>query len=169
MLGDMAQASMQLPPDIAAAAAQAGGAAAAAIASGGAVNAASLTDADREAAVDGLWTVLSSAEADTRSRADSSLVYPDGAVRGPGGGAVAAAAVTHLSDTGFFEGAFRSDFVRGWVRAFKTGAAHLPGGVGALAEVRAQLRMRARGVGEPRAPAPHERLVRVLVRARVSE
>ncbi|GIL77114.1 hypothetical protein Vretifemale_6670, partial [Volvox reticuliferus] len=133
ILGDMAHAGMQLPVE--STAASGGGVAAAAAAAGGGLNAANLTEADREATLEALWTVLSTAEADARSRADSGMMYPDGAVRPPGGGSVSPSAVTHLSDSGFFEGAFRSDFVRAWVRAFKTGAAQLPGGLGALAEM----------------------------------
>ncbi|EFJ45415.1 hypothetical protein VOLCADRAFT_94255 [Volvox carteri f. nagariensis] len=137
IVGDMAHAGMQLPVDSAAAAAGGVGGAGGAGGGGGGggLNAATLTESEREAALEALWTVLSTAEVDARNRADSSLVYPDGAVRPPGGGMVSASAVTHLSDSGFFEGAFRSDFVRAWARAFKTGAAQLPGGLGALAEM----------------------------------
>ncbi|GFR42106.1 hypothetical protein Agub_g2949, partial [Astrephomene gubernaculifera] len=156
MAAAMAKAGMQLPYTSADAPS---GLLAAASGGGGGNNPGA--EADREGTTEALWAALLAAEADARLRADPGTVFPDnwrGGAGGAGGGGAAAAGggagaggaaaggggagggsaaatagITHVSDGGFVEGAYKSDFVRAWVRAFRTGAAMLPA-TGALAE-----------------------------------
>ncbi|KAG2495312.1 hypothetical protein HYH03_006584 [Edaphochlamys debaryana] len=87
-----------------------------------------LTESEQATAAAAIWAALTAAEGDARitkfadaaEAGQPAPTLPDGAAPGRAG-----ATVSHVSETGFVEGAIRCDFIRAWARVFRTGAAQV--------------------------------------------